>query len=635
MDRMPTLISPTGHRVWRGPLGLVGLLLLLGLGPTSGLHAQSIRGQVLDASSGAPIPSASVVALEPLAGDSAAVVGEVITDVDGRFTLRLPRPMEVLLTASVIGYRVSEPARVRVDTNLELVDVEIRLSQEAVELDGLTVTARGVELRHRRSVEGFRERYKTRLPVGNSKLVMGNEPIARASADMDVLMRNLLVDPLGCIVTYRDGIHVPPVGLVEPWMGRSSRRPPIFLDAGAPPMLDVVGVEFYRHRVDAPLELRDRRGPCALAGDFSVIAYWTGTPDPVIDPSRIELRIQDEATGTPLNARVFLEGSDGTLELAGEATGGVAKIDLPGDPSVTLVARSGGYFDSAPLLLTTEDRELGVAFIWMRHMDPAKRIDAVMEARAAEAEAAGGVDVVATAQPREVAVKVRDGSGDPLDAVQVWADTIPLGITDGSGFFRTTLDEPIATEIRLTRLGLGEVSTMINLSQTGEGVLLQTTMLPEAIELEPITVTAVPRELLADVQSIQTSIRLGRGRFVAREEIETRAYPPVAMLVQGQPGIELRNGVPFSRRAPECGAMAVFLDGVLTPGAEDFLRTSSMDVELVEVYAGGGSVPARYQVGTTRCGVLAVWTRRGGDVQLSDLLEFDRRTGGRDEGGGR
>ncbi len=607
-------------------LGWVSLL-------SGGLEGQTIAGRVVDALSGAGIASAAVVALEPLSEDSAAVLGRVLSDTEGRFSLVLPDVGEVLLTATVIGYRASAPTPVRVGSFAERVEVEIRLSQQAVELEGLSVVARGLELRHRRSVEGFRERHRTRRRVGDAKLVMTNEPIAQASGDVEILLHNMLVNPLECMVTYRDGIPLPKATLLPPVMFGTGRRR--ILRDDAPGMGSIVGVEFYRRQHDAPMELRDRRPPCLdpehLLRDFSVLAYWTGRPDPVVDPSRIELRVYDEATGSPLDGRVFLEGSDGTLSLAGVVEAGVATIELPSDPEVTLVARAGGYFDSAPLVLTTEDREEGVAFVWLRHMDPSKRIDAVYAMREALRES--GVKTSATRIPREMAVKVVDGAGNPLGAVQVWSDTIPIGVTDASGFFRTTFEEPVRTSIRLTRLGLAEMSTVIDFEQSAQGVLLQTTMRPEAIELEPITVTAVQPRFLADVDAIQATILRGAGRFVQREEIQARAYPRIGELARGQPGVEIRNGRPYSRRSPRCGPMAFFVDGVPMMGdISDYLRTSSTDVELVEVFVGGGGVPARYQMGTSRCGVVGIWTRRGGQVELSDLLDFKpwlNRSGGR------
>ncbi len=631
------------------PKLLLVLLLLLPLP----LRGQEIVGRVLDASTDQPISSALVTATAE--GEE---VARALTGPAGRFVLQLDGVTQVEVTASVIGYRTSTPTPVDVLGVARRVEVEIRLATEAIEIEGLSVVARGVALRHLATPAGFQERYRNRHRVGAAKLYMGNDPLVMASSEFTDVLRTSLVDfrevappVLGsaprrqvfrCTVVYLDGRPRRSIAAAlaeQRTLGQivSGERPPL--------LANIAGIEIYRDRMDAPMEMRGSEPPCLLAPFFSVIAIWTGEPTSLVDPALLEksptptpgsrgvfqIRLADEATGEPLDGRVFWVESGSSPQLIGRAVGGVAEVELPSSVEGTLMARVGGYFDSAPVVVTPAEREQGVAFIWVRHVDPARRADAIAAARAAAAIGdEGEVQRIGTDREREMAVKVRDGEGNPLAQVQVWADTVPLGITDGSGFFRTTFDEPIRTEIRLTRLGLGEVSARIDFEQSSEGVLLQTTMRPEAIELEAITVTAVPRRMLADVTSIQQSILQGRGSFVARESIELRAFPPVASLVQGFPGVTLRNGVPFSRRAPECSAMALFVDGVAMPGDNaDFFRTGSMDVELVEIHPGGGSVPARYQQGTTRCGVVAVWTRRGGEVQLSDLLEFRP---GREEG---
>ncbi len=599
--------NPGSLRYVRGAaFAVFATAVLVSLSPGE-VTAQEIGGQVVDAGTGAPLASAEVIAAR-----EGEVVARTLTNSAGRFTLILPEATTVEVSASLIGYRTSSPTPVTVESAGERVEVRIRLSTEAIEIDGLTVTARGVALRHQATVEGFLERQKTGTRVGPTKLFLGTDGLVRSASNPRVLMRNTFSTPARCLITFVNG-----------------RPDPNLLDQGFTD--EIVGYEFYKYHYEAPLELRAQAGQCtSTMGVYSVMALWTQPRPMVRDPATIQLRIHDEATGQPLLARVFEVLEDSMPRLVGVIEDGVGELVFPSDEEVVLVARSGGYFDSAPILLTPEDREEGVAMVWMRHVEPSKQYEAVQAAREAAA-AEAGVQRFAMGAGREVAVKVRDGYGEPLSLVQVWADTIPLGITNAAGFFRHTLEEPVQTSIRLTRLGLAEVSATIDFEQTAQGVLLQTTMYPQAIELDPITVTAVPRRMLADVESTQHSILSGRGSFVNRRAIEVRGYPPSGLLAQGLPGVRVRGGVPYSRRNSRCGPMAVFVDGMLMMGdTSEFLRTSSLDVELVEIYPGGGSVPARYQMSTTQCGVIAYWTRRGGDVQLSDMLDFRpwRRGGG-------
>lgn len=599
---------------------LILALLVVAGGMAGPLQAQSIRGTVADARNGAPLSTVEVTASfidgEPLA--------QALTDNAGNFTLSLPGAGTYQISASLLGYRDAEPTPVEVETWTGVTEIQILLSTEPIELEGITVRARGTELKHRASVEGFFERQRNGgLRVGGRRQYLASDPLVQSATDVGILMRNALIGTQGCVAAFLNG------------------RPA--LDLQWETLYGIVGFESYYFHNEAPMELRARGGQlrqrdgvlrCQAGTPYSVIALWTEPPPPVRDPATIRLRIHDEATGLPLMSRVFELMEDSLPRLVEVFEEGVGDLRFEEDEEVTLIARAGGYFDSAPILLTPEDREDGIAIVWMRHINPMKQYEAVAAARDQAAEATR-LQSAARGDDRAIAVKVRDEEGAPIPIVQVWADTIPLGITDASGFYRHTFEEPIRTKIRLTRLGMGEVSTEIDFEQTSEAVFIEATMRPELVVLDPITVTATSRKLLADVESIQHSILLGRGTFVTRRAVEVRGYPPMGRLAQGIPGVAVRGNVPYSRRAPMCGPMSIFVDGVYLIEPADILRTSSLDVELVEVYPGGGSVPAQYQIGTTRCGVVAYWTRRGGPVELSDILEFDGGRSGAGAGGSR
>lgn len=264
--------------------------------------------------------------------------------------------MEVQLTASLIGYAPSEPATVSVEGSGRFVEVEIRLAREAIELEGLTVTARGFELRHRATIEGFYERQRDAPRVGSRRLYLGDDPMVRSAADIPTLLRNAFLGSRGCLITYIDGRPVRD-GLREPLYG-------------------VVGFEFYRFHYEAPLEMRAKAGICtATMGGYSVMALWTDRSGAVVDPSRLQLRVQDEATGQSLDATIFEVRDGGVAAEIASVESGLGWVDLPEGRGVTLVARSEGYFDSAPIVITPEDRRQGVALVWMRPMNSGARID--------------------------------------------------------------------------------------------------------------------------------------------------------------------------------------------------------------------------------------------------------------------
>jgi hypothetical protein len=114
---------------------LVPLLAAIFLGAAP-LSAQQVRGVVRDAATGQPLDRAVVVLL---AGDS-MMHAATLSDGNGAFVLRAPVGDSVVLRAQQLGYRThrSDPMVVQRDA---MVEVSVSLRQEAVAIEGLTVTA--------------------------------------------------------------------------------------------------------------------------------------------------------------------------------------------------------------------------------------------------------------------------------------------------------------------------------------------------------------------------------------------------------------------------------------------------------------------------------------------------------------
>jgi hypothetical protein len=118
------------------------------------LTAQVVRGKVLDAATGDPVPQAEVTA-STTEGRGA---GRTRAGADGSFSLELRAAGTFRLRAERAGYRPTVTDTLQVDARVTL-EVEIRLSATAVAIEPLRVTAR-VEPPHRRNLElnGFYER---------------------------------------------------------------------------------------------------------------------------------------------------------------------------------------------------------------------------------------------------------------------------------------------------------------------------------------------------------------------------------------------------------------------------------------------------------------------------------------------
>ena len=129
------------------------LLPLAALLLASPLSAQILRGKVLDATTGAAVPAVAVRALS-----EGRDVGRGRTGADGTFSFQLRVPATVRIEAQRTGYRTTVTGELPVGMR-ETVDVEVKVSAEAITIEPLRVTAR-VEPPRRRSLElnGFYER---------------------------------------------------------------------------------------------------------------------------------------------------------------------------------------------------------------------------------------------------------------------------------------------------------------------------------------------------------------------------------------------------------------------------------------------------------------------------------------------
>lgn len=130
--------QPSGRRRFRSPGQRVGFRLLglslfvFSLVPAR-LEAGEIRGRVVDARTGLPLPGSNVTIVGTQLG---AAAGE-----DGRFSI--PRVPEGIyeLRVSRIGYRARLVRGVRVSTGGEPVTLDLRLQPSAIEVDPIVVSA--------------------------------------------------------------------------------------------------------------------------------------------------------------------------------------------------------------------------------------------------------------------------------------------------------------------------------------------------------------------------------------------------------------------------------------------------------------------------------------------------------------
>jgi hypothetical protein len=116
----------------RAALGVLALLAA-----AAPLAAQTIRGRVLDAATGEPVPQAGVTVLTP----EQHTAGRARTGPDGTFSVQLRAPGTFRLRGERAGYQASTSQALEVAVR-ETVEVALRVSPQALQIEPLTVTGR-------------------------------------------------------------------------------------------------------------------------------------------------------------------------------------------------------------------------------------------------------------------------------------------------------------------------------------------------------------------------------------------------------------------------------------------------------------------------------------------------------------
>ena len=142
---------------------------LLSAAAIQSASAQHIRGRLLDVQTNRPIPG-GVLTLH--ATDSSLMVATV-SDADGHWRLKAPRPGVYFLAARRLGYRQWVSGPVQIDAGAEL-NSEFHLQAIPVTLDAITVNA---QIRRNLESNGFFERQR-----GNFGHFLTPEAIERREA---------------------------------------------------------------------------------------------------------------------------------------------------------------------------------------------------------------------------------------------------------------------------------------------------------------------------------------------------------------------------------------------------------------------------------------------------------------------
>ncbi|MGD2120742.1 MAG: TonB-dependent receptor [Gemmatimonadota bacterium] len=207
-------------------------------------------------------------------------------------------------------------------------------------------------------------------------------------------------------------------------------------------------------------------------------------------------------------------------------------------------------------------------------------------------------------------------SGNPLAGAAVSLAAGPGGtggigtrVTNSGGVFLFR-DVPSGTyRIIVTLLGYRDLRDTLQVQ--GETTLdLSLPMSISPIVLEPLVVVS-ERRPLGPLRDFEERRRTRIGTFLDREDIEERNPLLFSDIFRMVPGARVVPTGPLEQSILLRGGCrpTLWVDGarlMTSEGADHFLQT--MDLEAVEVYHSS-SVPVEF--GTSSCGVIVVWTKRG------------------------
>lgn len=202
-------------------------------------------------------------------------------------------------------------------------------------------------------------------------------------------------------------------------------------------------------------------------------------------------------------------------------------------------------------------------------------------------------------------------------------------VADSEGGFLLTDLPKGSFRLRVSRIGYARALTPYWRIESGETLTVSVYLDAEAVLLAPLEIQATERSRSPVLANYYHRLEIGLGGyFITREEIERRNPRLVTDLLADVPGVRLQAGgigansriVSFSRAIPRNGGrcpVQVWVDGMLASrgGADDVLLdelATPNTLEGIEIFRGLSTIPPEFITPDARCGVIALWTKRGG-----------------------
>lgn len=193
--------------------------------------------------------------------------------------------------------------------------------------------------------------------------------------------------------------------------------------------------------------------------------------------------------------------------------------------------------------------------------------------------------------------------------------------TDEAGEFTLAGIEAGWHQVTVRHLAFPTVEDTIEVAGAGRATQVDVALHRDVVELSPIDVTVERRPTFGALAPVYDRLdfqrSIGLGRFWDRSEIEATGAFAITDVLSRLPGVSVSGrNITLNALNPGCARRSplIYLDGVRFDLAGEPLSTlvPVFQVEVLEVYRRASEVPGEFGGSDAQCGVIAIWTRRGG-----------------------
>lgn len=224
-----------------------------------------------------------------------------------------------------------------------------------------------------------------------------------------------------------------------------------------------------------------------------------------------------------------------------------------------------------------------------------------------------------------------DKSDEPIAGVDIAVRNVherflEHAVSDEQGRFSVMVYRTSAVRIYAAGFGYQRTTTPLLHFDGKQYFEVKLRLHPEAIVLAPLEVVASARSSGSPFLSgFRQRLASGAGHYITRAQIEERRPVFVSDILRDVPGVRFSSSgrgsravVHMSRSQGLACSVQLFVDGRLMTRGSDAMGGFSVDdfvepasIEGIEVYRGLSTVPAEFYNHDAKCGVVAIWTRRG------------------------